>query len=396
MNLWSQFLSYQDIHRPTQKMKYYFPVYERYFRDFIYKPVTILEIGCWKGGSMLLWKNYFGPQATIIGVDINPACKAYEEDQIHIRIGAQQDPQFLQSLLDEFGVPDIILDDGSHFQNHVIATFEYLYPRMNKNGIYMVEDMHAAYWQEFEGGYQLPTTFIEKAKKLVDELNADHTRGALPPSPFTRSTMGIHFYGSMVVFERCAPRLDFSMVMPAKAALLEDFVANLIQLDDQGNTSGIADMVRFETSPVFLLEAIEVLLAQTRTRPAYVIAAMLHNVGVERWLISFSLAVGSVLFQLHNKREQYVQQLTRLSSEASLQRRNELSQKYVIPVIAPLLEAAIATEDVGRVTQWFAVLKSCSPDLLAVPGPLPTVGVEAKIPFLADARSLLQRLRREA
>jgi hypothetical protein len=60
-----------------------------------------------------MWKRYFGPHATIIGIDINPKCKAYEEDQIAIRIGEQQDVTFLNSVLDEFGAPDIVLDDGS-------------------------------------------------------------------------------------------------------------------------------------------------------------------------------------------------------------------------------------------------------------------------------------------
>jgi hypothetical protein len=73
---------------------------------------------------------------------------------------------------------------------------------MVKNGVYAVEDLHTAYWDEFEGGFRKPSTFVELCKCLVDELNADHSRDALPPTNFTRTTLSMHFYDSVVVFER--------------------------------------------------------------------------------------------------------------------------------------------------------------------------------------------------
>lgn len=200
VTLWSDFLTNHD--KIIWKWKHYFPVYERHFKPFVDKPVTFLEIGCGFGGSLQMWKRYFGPHARIVGIDINPECKSYEEDQIEIRIGDQQDPAFLQSLLDEFGVFDIVLDDGSHIMTHVNASFKFLYPRLAKSGIYLVEDLHTAYWDEYEGGLRKPTTFVELCKNLVDELNADHTREALPPTEFTKTTLSMHFYDSIVVFER--------------------------------------------------------------------------------------------------------------------------------------------------------------------------------------------------
>ena len=202
MNLWSDFLT--NDKRVIHKWKHYFPIYERHFKDFVYKPLTFIEIGCGVGGSLQMWKRYFGPHARIVGVDIRAECKAFEEDQIEIRIGDQSDPGLLQSLVKEFGAPDIVLDDGSHVMSHVVASFRELYPRMAKNGIYMVEDMHSAYWEEYEGGLRKPSTFIELSKNLIDELNADHTRGALPPTEFSNSTLSMHFYDSVVAFERGA------------------------------------------------------------------------------------------------------------------------------------------------------------------------------------------------
>ncbi len=202
MSLYAQFLTNPD--RVVHKWKHYFPAYERHFSHWINRPVTFLEIGCGRGGSLQMWKRYLGPHARIIGIDINPEVQAFEEDQIAIRIGGQQDTAFLQSVLDEFGTPDIVLDDGSHVMSHICTTFAYLYPRTAHNGVYMIEDLHTAYWPEYEGGLKQPGSFMELAKDLIDHLNADHARGALQPTHFTHTTLSMHFYDSIVAFERGA------------------------------------------------------------------------------------------------------------------------------------------------------------------------------------------------
>jgi SAM-dependent methyltransferase len=202
MTLWSDVLDHDK--RIIHKWKHYFPIYERHFKDFVYKPVTFLEIGCGLGGSLQMWKRYFGPHARIVGIDVNQECKKFEEDQVTVYIGEQQDRQFLQRVIEETGVPDIVVDDGSHKMSHITASFQFLYPLMLKNGVYLVEDLHTAYWDEYEGGLRKPATFIELCKNLIDELNADHSRGALPATEFTQNTFAMHFYDSVVVFERGA------------------------------------------------------------------------------------------------------------------------------------------------------------------------------------------------
>lgn len=200
MNLHSDFYTHQG--RVIHKWKHYFPAYERHFAPWVDKTVTFIEIGCGSGGSLQMWKRYFGPHATIVGIDINPECKSFEEDQIAVRIGPQQDEKFLTDVLAEFGAPDIVLDDGSHVMSHINDTFRFLYPKVTKNGVYMVEDLHTAYWPEFEGGLRKPGSFVELTKDLIDSLNADHARGALPPDDFTRSTLSIHIYDSIIAFEK--------------------------------------------------------------------------------------------------------------------------------------------------------------------------------------------------
>jgi len=184
------------------KWKHYFPVYQRHFGKFVNTDVIFIEIGCGVGGSLQMWKRFFGPRARIIGIDINPACRAFSEDKIEVCIGDQSDPEFLDRIVQEYGPPDGVLDDGSHMMAHIHASFATLYPKVSRNGVYLVEDLHAAYWEEYEGGLGRPGSFIETCKGLIDELNADHARGALDPTPFTHSTMSIHFYDRIVVFEK--------------------------------------------------------------------------------------------------------------------------------------------------------------------------------------------------
>jgi hypothetical protein len=200
MSLWAEFLN--NTRQPIHKWKHYFPAYERHFSRYMNRPLTFIEIGCGNGGSLQLWKRYFGPHAQIVGIDIRPECQVCAEDQIAIRIGDQADQDFLSDVIGEFGTPDIVLDDGSHVMSHVTTSFRFLYPRISPVGIYMVEDLHTAYWDEYEGGLRRPGSFIELCKDLLDELNADWSRGALAPSDFTRTTQSMHFYDGMAVFER--------------------------------------------------------------------------------------------------------------------------------------------------------------------------------------------------
>lgn len=219
MSLWSQFLNHsgRTIHKWTQ----YFPAYERHFNRFRNQSLLFLEIGCGQGGSLQMWKEYFGPYAQIVGIDIRPECAAFEESQIQVRIGDQSDAAFLQKIVAEFGVPDVVLDDGSHIMSHVVSSFHNLYPRISPHGVYMVEDLHTAYWDEYEGGLRRSGTFIELCKHLVDELNADWTGVALPATDFTRSTLSMHFYDSLAVFEKGRVPIKDALMIPAPGAAID-------------------------------------------------------------------------------------------------------------------------------------------------------------------------------
>lgn len=190
--------------RPILKWSPYFEIYERHFERYRGRAVNVMEIGVFRGGSLQMWKHYFGPQATIYGVDVNPACRAFEEDRIRILIGDQADRAFLRELRERVPTIDVLIDDGGHHMNQQIATFEELYGHIADDGVYLCEDLHTSYWPKFGGGLRRPGTFIEHAKRLIDQLSAWHTldADAFEVDDFTLTTHGMHFYDSMLVIEK--------------------------------------------------------------------------------------------------------------------------------------------------------------------------------------------------
>lgn len=119
-----------------------------------------------------------------------------------MRIGDQSDEAFLASIIEEFGVPDVVLDDGGHRPELMVGSFQFLFPRMPKNGVYLIEDTHATYWKEYGAVPGQPNDFMAFAKDCVDRLHADYTAGAIEPNFVTNKTFGISFYDSIVAFER--------------------------------------------------------------------------------------------------------------------------------------------------------------------------------------------------
>lgn len=155
----------------VHKWHHYFDIYTRHFERFRDRPIRMLEIGVFRGGSLRMWKDYFHPDSTIVGIDIDESCAAHEiaEQNVFVRIGSQADPNFLTEVAGEFGPFDIILDDGSHKTHHQIISFGALFrSALRDSGCYMVEDMHTNYWIKHVDS---PETFIELAKQMVDMLH---------------------------------------------------------------------------------------------------------------------------------------------------------------------------------------------------------------------------------
>lgn len=189
--------------RVIHKWMHYFEIYHRHFAPFRNKPITIVEFGVFHGGSLQMWKDYFGRRARIIGVDINPACKEFADDQVEIFIGDQEDRTFLQKLRKEIGPIDILIEDGGHTMKQQIATFEEMFPAVRDGGVFLIEDLHTSYWKEYGGAHKKQGTFIEYAKGLIDQLNGWHSReSSLKVNDYTKSIKGMHIYDSIIVFDK--------------------------------------------------------------------------------------------------------------------------------------------------------------------------------------------------
>ena len=190
-----------NTNRIIHKWEHYFEIYDRHFSAYRDKEIVILEIGVFQGGSLQMWKNYFGPKAKIYGIDIDPKCKQYEEENIEIFIGSQSDTNFLAELKRKIPRIDIIIDDGGHTMKQQITTFNILFDHITQNGIYICEDLHTSYWKSHGGGYKKKRSFIEYSKKLIDKLNAWHFKD-ISIDNITRNTHSLHFYDSVLVIEK--------------------------------------------------------------------------------------------------------------------------------------------------------------------------------------------------
>jgi len=185
--------------RYVSKWSNYFEIYERHFQQFVNKEINVLEIGVSHGGSLQMWKHYFGDKATIYGIDIVSQCKVVEEERIHVIIGDQGNREFWKTIKPSLPQFDIIIDDGGHHVDQQKVTFEEMFPALSANGVYLIEDLHTSYMETYGGGLRKDGTFIEYSKNIVDSINGWHS-GQI--DQFTTSLWSISYYEHVIVFEK--------------------------------------------------------------------------------------------------------------------------------------------------------------------------------------------------
>jgi hypothetical protein len=154
------------------KYDHYFEIYDHLFGRLYNSNITYVEIGVNKGGSLEIAKKLFGPKSVIVGVDINPLCKNLETIGLasHIIIGSQTDDECLKQIISKSSNIDVIIDDGSHIQSHMIKTFIKLFPYLKENGIYIIEDTHTNYSLEHRESF-LGIGLYDYFKGLSERLN---------------------------------------------------------------------------------------------------------------------------------------------------------------------------------------------------------------------------------
>lgn len=207
------FFSHQG--RLVHKWHHYLPIYDRYFAPYRGKPVRFLEIGVAEGGSLQLWRDYFGPEAAIFGIDIEPRCAQFDGEHGNIRIGSQTDPDFVRAVISEMGGVDIVLDDGSHHAHHMRPTMELIFPLLSEGGIYLVEDLHCAYWPRWGGGYGKRANFFATVRTIIDDMHHWYHGRGVRISALQDRVSGVHVHDSLVILEKAVVEHPKVSVRPA-------------------------------------------------------------------------------------------------------------------------------------------------------------------------------------
>jgi len=197
------------IHK-TDKYGYHFytPHYQKHFKKYKFKKIKLLEIGVGGyedpylgGNSLRMWKSYF-PFANIFSFDIYDKL-FLQEPRIKIFNGSQVDENFLNGLTEIVGEPTIIIDDGSHMNDHVIKTFKILFPKLKLGGIYVIEDIQTSYWENKGGSsseFNRSDTIMGYFKGLVDGLNyQEFEKSGYIPNYYDLNIISIYFYHNLIL-----------------------------------------------------------------------------------------------------------------------------------------------------------------------------------------------------
>lgn len=176
MNLTEIYLSHQG--KVSQKFVSYLTTYERFLNTRKNSISSILEIGVQNGGSLEIWAKYFDKTPCIVGVDINPACSnlRFDDSRIKFVLGSTLEQKTYKRIAEISPTYDLIIDDGSHFATDIVSNFLLYYPLLKEGGLFIVEGMHASYWEEYGGGLHNQRAAHSFFKLLTDAMHREHYR----------------------------------------------------------------------------------------------------------------------------------------------------------------------------------------------------------------------------
>ena len=193
------FQIYKNLKRESLKCDTYFQVYEEMFNKYVGKKITFVEVGVLQGGSLFMWREYFGKDARIIGIDLHPNAKELEKHGFEIYIGSQSDKNFWRNFYTKVGKIDILLDDGGHVNDQQIVTLSESVNNINDDGIIMTEDVHTSYFKKF--GNPSKYSYINYSKYLIDVVNSRFPETEIKKNNFRNKIYSISFYESIVAIK---------------------------------------------------------------------------------------------------------------------------------------------------------------------------------------------------
>lgn len=121
-------------------------------------PRRMLEFGVFQGGSPVLFSLWFGLDK-FVGVDICEPVGAYDgfcrrhdvgsKIRTYYRVSQDDRPRIEGIIRNEFGpsLPDVVIDDASHFYRLSRRTFEIAFPLLRPGGLYVIEDWGWGHWK---------------------------------------------------------------------------------------------------------------------------------------------------------------------------------------------------------------------------------------------------------
>ena len=207
----------------SDKWTFYINEWDRIFSPYHDLPINLFENGIQNGGSLEIWAKYFTNAKNIIGCDIDEKCRelSFTDPRIALFVGDANSDEIQKQVLDSAPKYDIIIDDGSHRSSDVIRSFCRYYPHIEYDGIYVIEDLHTSYWEEFEGSLFNPGSSMSFLKHLADVVNHEHWRNNQSRAEFLSefsktleisfseadllSIHSIDFVNSLCILKKCRP-----------------------------------------------------------------------------------------------------------------------------------------------------------------------------------------------
>jgi hypothetical protein len=165
--------------RVTTKYAHYGPLYDQVLATLPPAP-TVLEIGIANGGSLETWRRLLGPEARIIGVDLNERTRSLVDDGYEIHILDTGEAASWDLLVAELGGSvDLLVDDGGHTNRQQVEAIIHGINLVKEGGWIVVEDLHASFMHEF--GNPNPFSAVRFINELAADLHRGHPRSSVAP-----------------------------------------------------------------------------------------------------------------------------------------------------------------------------------------------------------------------
>ena len=193
---------------PTTKINTYFYAYADLFSHLRNTNCVFLETGVLGGGSLFMWRKWLGPDARIIGIDLNPEAEKWRDYGFEIFIGDQGDPHFWKNTFNQIGKFDALLDDGGHQSFQQIVTLNEAVRFASNKCVIAIEDTHTSLMRDFQAHGQ--HSFLNYVKQCTDVLTARaHIMYPDRIKPIINAKImedlakiySIQFFGSLVAFK---------------------------------------------------------------------------------------------------------------------------------------------------------------------------------------------------